>query len=137
MSAAFDTIHSDKLLEIAEKTLNEDGTKMLRVYYQQFAKSYFRCKTFTFKPNVFLLLFSCIRRRILQYCLTECSIWYAKAAVRKCSPKSVSLKISQDAQESKHLSRSFVLTNLQAWSLDTLLKRDTSTGVFLWVLHKF
>lgn len=35
MSAAFDTIHRDKLLEIAEKTLNEDGTKMLRVYYQQ------------------------------------------------------------------------------------------------------
>ena len=31
MSAAFNTIHRDELPEIAEKALNEDGTKMLRV----------------------------------------------------------------------------------------------------------
>ena len=33
MSATFDTVDRDRLLEIAEKTLNEDGTKMLRVQF--------------------------------------------------------------------------------------------------------
>ena len=47
----------------------------------------FRFKTFTFKLNFFLLLLSYIWWRTLQCCLTECSIWYAKAAVRRCSPK--------------------------------------------------
>ena len=84
-----------------------------------------------------MLLFSYIRRRILQCYLTERSICYAKAAVRKCSQKYVLLKISQDSQENKHLSGSLFLANLQGWSLETLLKRDSNTGEFLWVLRKF
>ena len=40
-----------------------------------------------FRLYFFLSLFSYIRRWILLCCLTECSIWYVKAAVRRCSPK--------------------------------------------------
>ena len=37
----------------------------------------------------------------------------------------------------KHLCRSLFLTKVQAWKSAALLKRDSNTGVFLWILRIF
>ena len=48
----------------------------------------------------------------------------------RCSTKKVFLKISQHIQENTCVGVSFSI-NLQAFSLQLYLKRDSSTGVFL------
>ena len=58
----------------------------------------------------------------------------AKAAVRRCSTKEVFLKILQYSQENitgKHLCWSLFFNKVAGLSPETLLKRDSTIGVFL------
>ena len=59
------------------------------------------------------------------------------AVVRRCSVKKVFLKIWQNSQENNCIGVSIVLIKLQAFRSAFLLKRDSNTGVFLWILPNF
>ena len=59
-----------------------------------------------------------------------------EAAVRRWSKKLVFLRISQNSQENTCAEFSFLI-RLQALRPATLLKRDSNTGVFLWIFPNF
>ena len=56
--------------------------------------------------------------------------------VVKCSVKKVFLKISQNLQENTFVGVSFLI-KLHSSGLKLYLKRDSNTGVFLWILSIF
>ena len=57
-------------------------------------------------------------------------------ARRRCSVKKMLLNISQNLQENT-CARVSSLIKLQGWGLQLYLKRDSGTGVFLWLLLNF
>ena len=63
-------------------------------------------------------------------------IKFRKSIMSWCSIKRLSLKISQYSQEKTCVGVSFLM-KMQAVSPVTLLKRDSTTGVFLWILRNF
>ena len=62
------------------------------------------------------------------------SNWLQKSSHRRCSIKKAVLKNFAIFTE-KHLCWSLFLIKLQARSPATLFKRDSNTGVFLWILR--
>ena len=60
-----------------------------------------------------------------------------KAAARMCSSKQTFLKILQYSQENTCVGVFFFFLKLHAWKSATLLKWDSSTGVFLWIFRSF
>ena len=58
---------------------------------------------------------------------------HTEAVVQRCSVKKVFLKISQNSQENTCVGVSF----LQVLGLQLYEKRDSNTGVFLWILRNF
>ena len=60
----------------------------------------------------------------------------AEAATRGVLCKKVFLEISQNSQENTCDRVSFLI-KLQAWALQFYLKRDSGTGIFLWILWNF
>ena len=59
-----------------------------------------------------------------------------EVVVQSCSVKKVFLKISQNSRENTS-ARVYFLIKLQAWGLQLYRKRDSDTGVFLWILRNF
>ena len=64
---------------------------------------------------------------------SDCVLWFSEAVSRRCSGKKVFLKISQNSQENTCARVSFLnkVTCLRP------AKRDSDTGVFLWILRNF
>ena len=60
---------------------------------------------------------------------------YLEAATGGVLQKKLFLKVSQYSQENKCVS--LFLIKLQVFSPASLLKRDSNTGVFLWILQIF
>ena len=58
----------------------------------------------------------------------------SEAVARRCSSKKLFWKISQNSQENTCARVSFLI---RAWGLQLYLKRDSGTGVFLWILRCF
>ena len=71
-----------------------------------------------------------VAKKLLQHWLK------VELATRNILWKKLSLKIFQNSQENTY-ARIFFLINLQAWSLQPYLKRDSGKGVFLWILKNF
>ena len=63
-------------------------------------------------------------------------IKFRKSIMSKCSIKKQLLKILQYSQEKTCVAVSFLIKT-RAFSTATLLKRDSNTGVFLWILRHF
>ena len=59
-----------------------------------------------------------------------------EAVVHRCSVKKMFLEISQNSHENTCARVSFLI-KLQAWSLQLYFKKDSGTGVFLWVWQNF
>ena len=59
---------------------------------------------------------------------------YTEAAARGALWKKVLSEISQNSQENACARVSFLI-KLLAWGLQLYYKRDSSTGVFLWILQ--
>ena len=58
----------------------------------------------------------------------------SEAVARRCSSKKLFWKISQNSQENTCARVSFLI---RAWGLQLYSKRDSGTGVFLWILRYF
>ena len=72
----------------------------------------------------------------VQCLISNFMIRSTEAAVRRCSSKYVFLKILQLITR-KHLCWNLFLIQLQSCSPATILKSNSSTGVFLWTLPNF
>ena len=59
-----------------------------------------------------------------------------RSSHRRCSIKKVFLKISQNSQKNACAGFSFLI-KLQIWELQLYSKRDSGTGVSLWILWNF
>ena len=60
----------------------------------------------------------------------------AEAVAQRPSVKKLFLEILQNLQENA-CGRASFLIKLQAWGLQLYEKRDSGTGVFLWILRNF
>ena len=64
------------------------------------------------------------------------AVTHFRSSHRKCSVKNMFLEISQHSQESI-CARVPFLIKLQGWGLQLYQKRDSGTGIFLWMLRNF
>ena len=89
--------------------------------FQYSQEDTFLIKMQAFRPSA-LLKTDFLRRGVF------CEHWeiltYSEAVVQRCSVKKVFLEVSQNSQE-------------DTWVLQLYLKRDSGTGVFLWILQNF
>ena len=68
----------------------------------------------------------CFNNTLLYVLVSEAGIWRCK---KRCSKKFFKISIKIPTPES-------LFCNVAGWRLVTLLKRDSGTGVFLWILKK-
>ena len=62
--------------------------------------------------------------------------WFFRSSRPEVYCKKVFLKISQNSQENT-CTKVFFSIKLQAWDLQLYQKRDSGTGLFLWILWNF
>ena len=93
--------------------------------------NFFSFKNFSsFLSKILITHFEWNEKYLTKFCY---KVYICRSSQRKCSLKKLLLNISQYSQTDT--CRSLFLINLQSWRLVTLLKRDSNTGVFLWILQ--